>query len=128
MSTQCRVSRFAGALCYFFPEGRTYSPPTAWAVVWPSAIVRSARQMRPLRGPTGNDCGHSRCVWNSTVRRPVPYASKNLPLAGFRCLRGTKDEGTETKDGGNRNWQFIIWRQKLSVGGQAVPPSQQQPI
>ena len=57
-----------------------------------------------------------------------PPACENLPLAGFRCLRGTKDEGTETKDGGNRNWQFIIWRQKLSVGEQVGPPLRQRPI
>jgi len=29
-----------------------------------------------------------------------PVASENLPLAAFRCLRGTLDEGRETKDGG----------------------------
>ena len=45
----------------------------------------------------------------------LPVASENLPLAAFRCLRGTKDEGQETKDGGNKNWRFIIWRQKLSA-------------
>ncbi len=72
--------------------------------------VRSPRGMRPLRGPAGNDCGHSRCAWNRLVRRSVPCASENLPLAAFRCLQGTKDDGQETKDGGNKDWQFIIWR------------------
>lgn len=59
--------------------------------------VRSPRGMRPLRGPSGNDCGHSRCVWNRPVRRPVPYASEKLPLAAFRCLRGTKDGRRKTE-------------------------------
>ena len=40
-----RASRF------FCPEGRTYSPPTKWAVVLPAATVRSARRMRLLREP-----------------------------------------------------------------------------
>ena len=57
----------------------------------------------------------------------LPVASENLPLAAFRCLRGTQDDGRETKDGGNRNWQFIIWRQKLSAGVQGVPLLRQQP-
>ena len=57
-----------------------------------------------------------------------PVASENLPLAAFRCLPGTLDEGRETKDGGNKNWQFIIWRQRLSAEGQAAPLSRRQPI
>ena len=57
-----------------------------------------------------------------------PVASKNLPPAGFRCLRGTLDEGRETKDGGNKSWQFIIWRQRLSAGGQAAPLLRRRPI
>ena len=44
-----------------------------------------------------------------------PVACENLPPAAFRSLRGTKDEGRETKDGGDRNWRFIILRQKLSA-------------
>lgn len=97
-----------------FPARRAHLLTTRKrAVVLPSAVVRSPRRMRPLRGPAGNDCGHSRCVWNRPARRPVPYASENLPLAAFHCLRGTKDEGRktrgwETKDGGNKNWRFII--------------------
>ena len=128
MSTQSRsVPVRRGAP--LFPARRAHLLTTRKrAVVLPSAVVRSPRGMRPLRGPAGNDCGHSRCVWNRPVRRPAPYASENLPLAAFHCLRGTLDEGRETKDGGNKNWQFIIWRQKLSVEGQAVPPSRQRPI
>ena len=83
--------------------------------------------MRPLRGPTGNGCGHSRCAWNRAVRRPAPYASEKLPPAAFHCLRGMLDEGRETKDGGNKNWQFIIWKQRLSAGVQAVPLLRQRP-
>ena len=56
-----------------------------------------------------------------------PVASENLPLAAFRCLPGTLDEGRETKDGGNKNWQFIIWKQRLSAGVQAVPLLRQRP-
>ena len=44
-----------------------------------------------------------------------PVACENLPPAAFRSLRGTKDEGRETKDGGDKNWRFIIWRQKSSA-------------
>ena len=42
--------------------------------------------------------------------------------------RRTGDVGRETKDGGNRNWQFTIWKQRLSAGEQAAPLSQQRPI
>ena len=44
------------------------------------------------------------------MRRPVPYASENLPLAAFHCLRGTVDEGRETKD-------EVIETGNLSFGG-----------
>ena len=57
-----------------------------------------------------------------------PVASENLPLAAFRCLRGTWDEGRETKDGGNKNWQFFIWKQRLSAGEQAALLSRRQLI
>ena len=57
-----------------------------------------------------------------------PVASENLPLAAFRCLRGTLDEGQETEDGGNKNWQSIIWRQRLSAGELGALLSQQRPI
>ena len=111
-----------------FPARRAHLLTTRKrAVVLPSAVVRSPRGMRPLRGPAGNDCGHSRCAWNRPVRRSVPCASENLPLAAFHCLRGTKDDGRETKDGGNKDWQFIIWRQRLSAGERAVPLSRQRP-
>ena len=48
-------------------------------------------------------------------------ACENPPPAAFRSLRGTKDERQETRDGGNQNWRFIIWRQRLLAGGRAVP-------
>ena len=96
MSTQSRsVPVRRGAP--LFPARRAHLLTTRKrAVVLPSAVVRSPRGMRPLRGPAGNDCGHSRCVWNRSVRRPVPYASENLPLAAFHCLRRTGDEGRGT--------------------------------
>ena len=55
-----------------------------------------------------------------------PVACENLPLAAFRSLRRTRDGGT--KDGGNGNWQFIIWKQRLSVGEQAAPLLRRRPI
>ena len=44
-----------------------------------------------------------------------PVACENLPPAAFHSVRGTKDEGRETEDGGGKNWRFIIWRQKSSA-------------
>ena len=44
-----------------------------------------------------------------------PVASKNLPPAGFRCLRGTLDEGRETKD-------EVIKAGNLSSGGKGYQP------
>ena len=70
-----------------------------------------------IDGATGDD---------TEVESPV--ACENLPPAAFRSLRGTKDEGRETKNGGNKNWQFIIWRQRLSAEGQAVLLSRHRPI
>ena len=58
----------------------------------------------------------------------LTVACENLPLAAFHSLRGTVDEGRETKDGGNENWQFTIWRQKLLAGVQAVLLLRQRPI
>lgn len=109
LSTQCRsVPVRRGAP--LFPARRAHLLTTHYVGggIPLRGTVRSPRGMRPLRGPAGNDCGHSRCVWNRPARRPVAYASENLPLAAFRCLRGTKDDGRETKDGGNKNWRFII--------------------
>ena len=57
-----------------------------------------------------------------------PVACENLPVAAFRSLRGTEDEGRETKDGGIRNWQFIIWKQRLSAVERGAPLSRQRPI
>ena len=57
-----------------------------------------------------------------------PVACENLPLAAFRSLRGTVDEGQETRDGGNQNWRFIIWRQRLSAGVQVAPLWRRRPI
>ena len=57
-----------------------------------------------------------------------PVACENLPPAAFRRLRGTEDEGRETKDGGDKNWRFIIWRQKSSAGTWAAPLLRQRPI
>ena len=110
MSTQSRsVPVRRGAP--LFPARRAHLLTTRKrAVVLPTAVVRSPRGMRPLRGPAGNDCGHSRCVWNSAVRRPVPYASKNLPLAGFCCLRGTRDGRRKTE---------VIETGNLSFGGKS---------
>ena len=107
MSTQSRsVPVRQGAP--LFPARRAHLLTTRKrAVVLPSAVVRSPRGMRPLRGPAGNDCGHSRCVWNSAVCRPVPYASENLPLAAFHCLRGTRDgrRRTEVIEAGNLSFR-----------------------
>ena len=50
-----------------------------------------------------------------------PVACENLSLAAFRSLRGTKDKGRKTKDGGNQNWRSIIWRQRLSAGERVAP-------
>ena len=50
-----------------------------------------------------------------------PVACENLPPAAFRSLRETVDEERETRDGGNGNWRFIIWRQRLSAGERAAP-------
>ena len=46
-----RGVRETGRPVSLVPKGRTYSPPTKWAVVLPSATVRSARRMRLLREP-----------------------------------------------------------------------------
>ena len=47
--------RDTGALRFFFyPEGRTYSPPALRVVVWPAANARSPRGMWLLREPTAN--------------------------------------------------------------------------
>lgn len=49
-----RGVRETGRPVSFVPKGRTYSPPTKWAVVLPAATVRSARRMRLLREPLDN--------------------------------------------------------------------------
>ena len=45
----------------------------------------------------------------------LPVASENLPPAAFHCLRGTVDEGRETKDGRRRT--EVIETGDLSFGG-----------
>lgn len=57
-----------------------------------------------------------------------PVACENLPPAAFHSLRGTKDEGRETKDGGDKNWRFTIWRQRLLAGAWDGPLWRQRPI
>ena len=117
MSTQSRsipVRRGAP----LFPARRAHLLTTRYAGggVPLRGTVRSPRGMRPLRGPAGNDCGHSRCVWNRLVRQPVPYASENLPLAAFHCLRGTGDGGRGTVSRGGKETG------NLSFGGKGYQP------
>ena len=115
MSTQSRsVPVRQGAP--LFPARRAHLLTTRKrAVVLPSAVVRSPRGMRPLRGPAGNDCGHSQCVWNRPARRPIPYARENLPSAGFLCYGGRR-----TMDGRRRT--EVIETGHLSSGGKDYQP------
>ena len=99
MSTQSRSVPVRRGAPLFFPRRAHLLTTRKRAVVLPSAVVRSPRGMRPLRGPAGNDRRHSRCVWSSAVRRPAPYASENLPPAAFRYYGGrwTRDGRRRTE-------------------------------
>ena len=105
-----------------FPARRAHLLTTRKrAVVWPSATVRSPRGDCAFYGkrppmPPGIDGATGK-----VTPVPSPVACENLPPAAFHSLRGTEDEGRETKDGGKGNWQFAIIKEKFFVHRVTLP-------
>ena len=129
LSTQSRSVPVRRGAPLFRPEGRTYSPPASgrWYCLRQSCALRGG--CGPCGGLPGMTAaipgahGTGRCA--ALFHTPVKTCHRQL----FTVYggRGTKDEGRRTRDGGNENWQSIIWRQRSSAGGRAVPLSRQRP-
>lgn len=104
-----------GVLHYFFPEGRTYSPPASgrWYGLRPPCALRGG--CGPCGGlpemtaviPGANGTGHRAALFHS----PVKTCHRQL----FTVYGGTQDEGRETKDGGMETGN-------LSLGGKGYQP------
>ena len=101
---------------------RTYSPPASgrWYCLRQSCALRGG--CGPCGGLPGMAAvipgahGTGRCA--ALLHTPVKTCHRQLFAAYGGCWM---------KDGGNKNWQSIIWRQRLSAGERGVPLSRRRP-
>ncbi len=137
--------RATGALCYFFPEGRTYSPPRrgggiscgnralsegaaapagAYGQCHITAVLLSLSTQLSQTHPLLRLCAGVQIVPHF-----APTACENLPPAALSQMWVSlhlrypfsfykKETKTRAKDGENK-WQFTIWKQKWSAGAKA---------